>query len=124
MVLDFGFLKEIMMQQCDALCDHGMVVWLDDPLLFMVVGESALRSSAEGIIRAGAPYHLVKEDRRFNQTKVLIVPFIPTAERLSQFWFNLMEAEVISLSDCMARLTKVEVWETPNCSAVFPAGTQ
>src|SRR5262245_26860983 len=33
MVLDFGFLKEEMLAEIDAPCDHGMILWIDDPIL-------------------------------------------------------------------------------------------
>src|SRR4051812_45172843 len=41
MVLDFGFLKEIMMKEIDEPCDHGMALWVDDPIcsLFMTENE-------------------------------------------------------------------------------------
>ena len=33
MVMDFGFLKDLMMDTIDRLCDHGMIMSFDDPLL-------------------------------------------------------------------------------------------
>lgn len=127
MVLDFGFLKEIMMEKIDKYCDHGMVMWSKDPWLIRLIPDidirylAVKRAEADITWEEDQPNHfLVAENRDLNQSKVLVVPFIPTAERLAEFWFQMMREPVNEASKGMATLQKVEVFETPNCSAVYP----
>lgn len=117
MVLDFGFLKDIMMQRIDAVCDHGMVLWVDDPWLDKFLIKDNVQHVRQQLDRGER--HVSILEVRDVQTKLCIVPFIPTAERLSRWWFELMEADVRERSNNAAILEKVEVFETPNCSAVF-----
>lgn len=123
MVLDFGFLKDIMISKIDALADHGMILWLQDPWLTSfatreTMGETeTLGKGSDGEYK---PY-VFQCGKRGDPTKLLVVPFIPTAERLAEFWFNLMKDEVHERSYRMAHLTRVIVWETPNCTASYPS---
>ena len=124
MVLDFGFLKEEMMAEIDAPCDHGMIIWSDDPLLRIFapedltgcddvndwVEEQRLRAKiVGGISTTGAA------------GKIYVVPFVPTAENLARHWFERLEPRVQARTNGQATLLKVVVWETPNCSASYPA---
>lgn len=115
MVLDFGFLKEEMMEQIDAPCDHGMCIWWQDPLLPDLIGtlDYAL---LKGVDRTRAA--LVKG----KIGKMYIVPFVPTAENLAKHWFELLAPRVIDRTQGQAKLKKVLVYETPNCSASYPTG--
>jgi 6-pyruvoyltetrahydropterin/6-carboxytetrahydropterin synthase len=94
MVLDFGFLKDEMMQVIDTPCDHAAIFWDQDPFL-----------------------HIFRECCG----KLVVVPFIPTAENLARYWFDGLMPRVTWRSGGAARLTQIKVFETPNCSAVFPA---
>jgi len=115
MVLDFGFLKDEMMEHIDAICDHGMMLWVDDPLV-------------EGFL----PKDLTLEDvKRFVASrgwseiddavigKMILLREVPTAENLAKHWFNRLEERVHRRSEGHAKLTIMEVWETPNCVATY-----
>ncbi len=93
MVLDFGFLKDEMMSVIDEPCDHAMLVWCEDPLL-----------------------------DRFQDCcgKLCIIPYVPTAENLARYWFDLLEPRVDSRTRGLARLARLRVYETPNCWADYP----
>jgi 6-pyruvoyltetrahydropterin/6-carboxytetrahydropterin synthase len=117
MVLDFGFLKDVMMQRIDAICDHGMVLWVNDPWLDRFLVKENLQHISQ-LLDRGAKHVFIPEVRDV-QTKLCVVPFVPTAERLSQWWYDLMQEDVMKRSNGIAILEKVEVFETPNCSAVF-----
>lgn len=94
MVMDFGFLKEEMMNEIDAPCDHGFICWdQDKQVLDMFAGENL---------------------------KLYIVPFVPTAENLARHWFERLARRVDERTEGRANLLKVKVWETPNCSAEYP----
>jgi 6-pyruvoyltetrahydropterin/6-carboxytetrahydropterin synthase len=117
MGLDFGFLKDIMMNVIDAPCDHGMIIWKDDAWLPDLMKSDSITHIRQQL-DSGRRYVSVNPVLGI-QTKLLIVPFIPTAEALARFWFEEMEGHVIKASGSVALLAGVEVWETPNCKAEF-----
>ncbi len=116
MVLDFGFLKELMMEHIDGPCDHGMCLWYQDPvldnMLLDTMQQMELRTRDND-----KPWELMGP-----AGKLYVVPFVPTAENLARHWFYRLAPAVKERSDGQADLVAVKVWETPNCSAVFPAG--
>jgi 6-pyruvoyltetrahydropterin/6-carboxytetrahydropterin synthase len=120
MVVDFGFLKQEMMAAIDAPCDHGFIAAAaDDGLLAMFAPEGDEGSWIAGVRaeveRAG---FCATHDTRLG-TKLLVVPFQPTAECLARHWYGLLAAAVTARSDGCARLVRVRVWETPNCVAEY-----
>jgi len=90
MVMDFGDLKEVMMDVLDKNFDHGMVLWSKDP--FVPAIEADLKTK----------YHLVA--------------FIPTAENLAQYWFNLLKPR---LEERNIKIKHIKVWETPTSTATY-----
>jgi 6-pyruvoyltetrahydropterin/6-carboxytetrahydropterin synthase len=122
MILDFGFLKEEMMKQIDEPCDHGFIIWRKDELLkYFLTGNiesEVFERIDKRIVIAGEcileiPVSLIG--------KMCVVPFIPTAEKLAEHWFDKLKTRVEIRSKGVAKLMQVKVWETPNCSAVaFP----
>jgi 6-pyruvoyltetrahydropterin/6-carboxytetrahydropterin synthase len=116
MVLDFSFLKHAMMTKIHDLSDHGFCLWVDDPWLDRFIDK---QDEARAAVKAEG-YHFVPEDRRLGHSKLMIVPFIPTAERLAEFWFKLLRTPVMQLANGKAELSKIHVWETPNCVAIYP----
>lgn len=94
MVLDFSFLKEEMMRVIDGPCDHALIVWNNDPLF---------------------------ENKTVHELggKVAWVDFVPTAENLARHWFEMLVPGVRYLTKERAVLTRVRVYETPNCWADY-----
>lgn len=122
MVLDFGFLKEEMMRQIDQDFDHGFCIYRHDNLLssFLEPQNESFESLLARIDkRRGIGIHCVLQEPTSIIGKLVIVPFIPTAEKLAEHWFRLLEKRVEVRSVNNAILQSVKVWETPNCSAVF-----
>lgn len=117
MVLDFGFLKEEMMERIDAPFDHAFIFSvrdslcremfaLDEPPLAGVVDEAVERDQFyRGEGRGGV--------------RVCVIPGVPTAEYLAKFWFDLLCPRVIERSGDRATLVCLKVWETPNCWAAY-----
>jgi len=95
MVMDFGFLKEVMVDCIDKFYDHAMIAWENDPLI------DDIRKLCTGM-------------------KLMILPVIPTAENLAQVWFDADYLSVRIRSNGNAKLESVRVWETPNCWADYP----
>lgn len=121
MVVDFGFLKDEMVKAIDVPCDHGFIAALADrELLGMFVPEGAATedwiSTLETQIRAHG--EVTTTHTRLG-TKLTVVPFQPTAECLARHWYVKLAEPVRARSGGTARLLKVTVFETPNCSAEY-----
>jgi len=122
MVLDFGFLKEEMVRECDEPCDHGMILWIDDPFTLKLAlgGDSDILARVREAVQL-VGYHQLRLNVDDNTGgKYYIVPFVPTAENLAKHWFERLAARVTQRTDNQASLYSVKVYETPNCSAQYP----
>jgi 6-pyruvoyltetrahydropterin/6-carboxytetrahydropterin synthase len=113
MVLDFGFLKECMIAAIDAPCDHGLMLWAEDPALEMVLPLENLpiiraTVAALGSWLGAGPFG-----------KVYVLPCLPTAENLAAHWFMRLVEPVAIRSHGQASLVGLKVWETPNCWAAY-----
>jgi len=119
MVLDFGFLKEEMMQQIDHYCDHALILWAQDPLLgTFITTDEGKDKIADWVLRDG--WCTVADSWTLNGVnKLYIIPDIPTAEVLAKHWFYRLKERVSDRSARMAELVAIKVWETPNCFAVY-----
>lgn len=93
MVIDFGDLKEIMMEVIDKEYDHAFV-WYDKDKLFK-------------------KFYLALANA---DQKIVIVNFIPTAENLAKHWFAILQPH---LKKRKIKLKYVKVWETPNSTAIY-----
>jgi 6-pyruvoyltetrahydropterin/6-carboxytetrahydropterin synthase len=93
MVFDFGFLKGVMMERIHEYADHAMIAWKNDKLL------DCFRQCCG---------------------KLLIIPYIPTAENLARFWFDAIVKDVNMAMGSDGHLASLRVYETPNCWADYP----
>lgn len=117
MTLDFSFIKQLMMQEIDSPCDHGLIYDFHDPLMWGLFCPCISRAEFdEAFVNDGFVSSVST-----NGMKVYVVPFTPTAENLAKHWFDRMESKVQALSKGLASLRKVTVYETPNCVAVYPS---
>lgn len=114
MVMDFGFLKELMMQYIDANCDHGLILWDQDPLLYTLLNGKVDKGEIDAALKLYGSW-------KCNGIggKMYIVPFVPTAENLARHWFELLASRVTARTQGNATLIRVRVWETPNSYADF-----
>ena len=90
MVLDFGFLKDLMMSAIDQPCDHGLILWDLDPIVRELL---KLDIDSVGIVRFGA--QSIQHDV---VGKVYIVPFVPTVENLAAHWFSRLSERVADIN--------------------------
>ena len=124
MVLDFGFLKQAMVEHIDAPCDHGLIVSVRDyELLDMLAPPDAnaaqwISAVEREVERAGI---MATNDCRL-RTKLYVMPALPTAEALAEHWFHRLAPDVRRLSDARAVLEAITVHETPNCIAEYRPG--
>lgn len=135
MVMDFGFLKNDMMEVIDAYCDHGFAIWIMDTAVLKmffspVAGDSSpeeeqfetwIKTVKADINRQG--YYSNTGDNSDAPvvfgSKIFVMKNVPTAENLASLWGELLNMAVKSYTDNQAYLSKITVWETPNCSAEY-----
>ena len=98
MVIDFGDLKQIMIEEIDAVFDHGFVMYEGDDFtkLFKVLQKS-------------------------NNQKIIFVPFIPTAENLAKLFFQRLKPRLMEKG---IKLDAVELHETPTSTAIYTIDNQ
>ncbi len=114
MVLDFGFLKKLMVEYIDRPCDHGMIMWIDDPWLpRFIIGDLVSYNSSPTFEYAAVAESVFG--------KLYLMPTVPTAENLAEHWFGRLQEPCREMSGGNADLYQIKVWETPNCSAVYPS---
>ncbi len=102
MVLDFGFLKQMMMEEIHDPCDHGFIIYKGDELLINQLGVNDKSLLLPKIL------------------KVFWVDAVPTAENLARIWYNLLAPRINECTQGEAHLRCLRVWETPNSLAVYP----
>jgi 6-pyruvoyltetrahydropterin/6-carboxytetrahydropterin synthase len=93
MVIDFGDLKDIMIEVLDKGFDHGFMVYDEDKLFEVFLSNDV-----------------------FKNMKICVVNFVPTAENISKFWFDLLK---IKLEERNIKIKHVKVWETPTSTAEY-----
>lgn len=93
MIVDFGVLKTVMMEEVHARWDHAFLAWeYDGPVREALAADPAW--------------------------KVWWMPRPPTAENLAEHAADLMQLRLV---DAGVRVVRVVVWETPNCFATWEA---
>jgi 6-pyruvoyltetrahydropterin/6-carboxytetrahydropterin synthase len=107
MVLDFGFMKELLTKHVHDVFDHGFIVHIKDTVLrdFLLNGYPG---SASGI---GLEGH--------DEWKVIVFPLVPTAENLAMWIWDHLAQKVTEITATRAWLTSIEVWETPSSCATY-----
>jgi 6-pyruvoyl-tetrahydropterin synthase len=129
MVIDFGFLKEVMMTVIDKAIDHGFVACIDDrELLAHLVPEGdnppePMRYIKTCLDKQG--FWLSTETQAIKlktllDTKLYILPHIPTSERLAEHFFKRLKAPVFEQSNGVGNLVNLRFWETPACYSDYP----
>lgn len=98
MVTDFGDLKSIMMAEVGEPWDHAFLVYHQDHQALLAL------------------------DVFGKEHKTVILDCVPTAENLAKIAFELIDGAIRSMpGDTPFFLQQIELWETPNCKAVYPA---
>jgi 6-pyruvoyltetrahydropterin/6-carboxytetrahydropterin synthase len=121
MVVDFGFLKEEMLAEIDAPCDHGFLAHVADvELLSMFNPDNAdfISWLAELQAKVAKDGHCLTNHTRMG-TKLYVLDVNPTAEQLCRHWYRRLAPRVAERSGGLARLAEIIVWETPNCRASY-----
>jgi 6-pyruvoyltetrahydropterin/6-carboxytetrahydropterin synthase len=94
MVIDYGDLKNIMMEVIDKQFDHNSIFFEQDPIVDILSG--------------------YLEEMQIK--KPFYVSFIPTAENLAKYWYRLVKVELLKVG---IKIKHVKVWETPTSTATY-----
>lgn len=118
MVLDFGFLKDEMVKEIHGFCDHALILWCDDPLTPLMLENtgSSIQSVKDVVKREGYFYTTSSQGGA-----LYVIGDVPTAEILAKHWYERLAPRIVVRSNEMAELISMEVHETPNCVATYPA---
>lgn len=123
MVVDFGFLSDLMRREIHAPCDHGLIVSVDDHELLARLapneGEAASGEWRDRLAEAVARDGYAVDEGNALAGRLYVIPDPPTAEVLAAHWFHRLQPQVTEASGGAASLTEVIVWETPNCCASY-----
>ena len=94
MVLDFGDIKTMLMEAIHDPYDHGLMLYERDPI---------------AAVLTNAP--------ECSEQKIVLVPFIPTAENIARHAYNCVADRLGDRDDLSCAYVKV--WETPNATATY-----
>ncbi len=108
MILDFGFLKELMMEKIHNPCDHGLIIYKGDEDLIYTLR-----------LKDASVYQI--NEIHSSCLKLYWLDVVPTIENLCAHWFGILEPEVARLTNNRAFLECVIGFETPNSMAQFPS---
>ena len=89
MVIDFGDIKKILVQEIHDKLDHSFLVWEKD-------------------------YDIIKFFETQKDLKYTVVPFTTTAENIAQWIFDILKKSYTSKLDSSISLKKIKLWETHN----------
>ena len=118
MVLDFSFLKEVMVSEIHDPCDHAFIFSSHDMICRnMFIPLHGMGTVLDAVRDRG--FSAYSREYQTGHFRYYVVPFTPTAENLARHWYHRMRLPVSALSDCRARLVSVRVHETPNCVAEY-----
>ena len=93
MLTDFSNLGNLMDKYIYAPMDHAMIIHRDDNIF------------KEGYMTLWPDF------------KVLIFPYIPTAENIARWVWDVLEAPLFTMFGHELKLSKIDVWETPKSKA-------
>lgn len=102
-VIDFGVVKEVIGSWIDTYWDHNLLLHPDDPILKARDFVEGLGQPFTATVFAGKAPFVMPEGQN------------PTAENMAAFLHGVCVRELPKL-----HITRVVLWETPTCYAVWP----
>tara|TARA_B100000700_G_C14774315_1_gene728232 strand:+ start:239 stop:685 length:447 start_codon:yes stop_codon:yes gene_type:complete len=94
MVMDFADLKKIALSEILDKMDHGFMVHDKD-------------------------IEMINFFKKHDGHKPVIVPFVPTAENVSKYIYEILSKKILDIKDQNLKLKYVKLWETPTSYAKF-----
>jgi 6-pyruvoyltetrahydropterin/6-carboxytetrahydropterin synthase len=101
MVVDFGVLSELLKTHVHDVYDHGFIVYEGDAAMQRALGF----------------------DEEIRESKIIVVPWIPTAENIARAIFEDLWDHVMDMdANGRVQLYSIEVYETPKSMACYVGG--
>jgi 6-pyruvoyltetrahydropterin/6-carboxytetrahydropterin synthase len=123
MVVDFGFLSDLMRREIHAPCDHGLIASVNDHELLARLAplepDSVMGRWLDQLVDTVHRDGYAVDEGNALAGRLYVIPEPPTAEVLAEHWFHRLQPGVAAASEGAAELTEVIVWETPNCCASY-----
>jgi 6-pyruvoyltetrahydropterin/6-carboxytetrahydropterin synthase len=125
MVLDFGFLKEVMMTVIGKSIDHGFVFCIDDSELldhFVPRNGKPIEPPRRIKDRLDEKDYWLSTEIQTVRVRTLLDAklYVPTSERLAEHFFNRLRAPIYEQSNGVGDLMNLRFWETPACYSDYP----
>ena len=127
MLVDFSFVKALLKEKVHDPLDHGFIVHEKDWPMLAALGEANDHLPDGTQLEHPRDWTLVNhelgEENRYGW-KVIVFPYVPTAENIARWIFDQINAPIYELSPLRGDLwlVSVEVYETPTSMARY--GTQ
>ncbi len=119
MVVDFGVLKQVLMEEINDVFDHRFLLWQEDPLAEILLRAGTAESIPPAAFLESEEVTGPNLARQDLEESIVVVPVIPTAEELARYWAGLVAPRLRELSGDRVSLKRLDVWETPNSCASY-----
>ncbi len=124
MITDFGVIKVAMEEAIDKQFDHKLCLWANDKLWARWCAAGIVQGAEDRFHHTVELVEVVEDGTPFpvDVTDVgacMVVKDIPTAENLAALWFKMVNENLALITSNRVWLTKMRVWETPNCYADY-----
>lgn len=122
MLIDFGFLKDLLMDKVHNPIDHGFIVYIKDKVMmsmFLPDWEPNLQENPHFSSLYTSDTTIGYSYYGHDNFKLYITNFIPTAENLARHFFELLVRDIGLLSFGHSKLQQVIVRETPTSFASY-----
>lgn len=117
MVMDFGFMKELLESYIEEMFDHVLILWSKDPLLDALALDEVDMQEIKKCREEQTPAPIQVDGIC---GKITVVSQIPTAENLAALWFATLESPISVVSSGRAYIHAIRVWETGKSFVDYP----
>lgn len=123
MLLDYSYLKEILMDHIDKLCDHGIILSFSDTKFVGLAYDDKLFTDGIFSDWYWQVNDVVKKDGFWSGEtafgKTYIVRGAPTSEYLAMHFFKVLAPKVLERTNGKAWLSAITFKETPSSTATY-----
>lgn len=125
MVLDYHFMKDMLMEHVHSKCDHAIILSIFDTKFINMSYDEKLNSDRSWFFKDW--FNHVKENIEKNNFwsgttafgKTYIIQEYSTAENLAEHFFNILQKDVTERTEGTVKLKSVTIKETPSSSATY-----
>jgi len=122
MIFDYGFLKNLLVENIDAHCDHAMILSFKDEKFMGMAYSDRLTKEIYIDWHNNIKKSIKIDSFWFGQTnfgKTYIIADYPTAESLAKHFFEILRPKILVATNNQARLDSIVFKETPTSGAEY-----